>query len=748
MTVGRGGPAAVARLDELLLDTKLRVPHAAAGLVSRKELIRTARTSSCRVVGVTAPPGYGKSTLLAEWAGTEERQVAWVSLGRLDDDPTRLLTLLAAAFERASQSDGTVVHEMAGVGSSVLGRAAPHLAGVLHASPEPFVLMIDDLHELRSPACHDVLSLLVTAIPEGSQLATASREAQPHLPRLRAGRDALELTSRDLALDSGGARQIFAEAAVELTRDQAEHLATRTEGWPAGLYLAALVARDRGEPVLDVSGDDRYIADYLYRETLSQLDDGVRQFLRRSSVLDVASGPLCDSVLDRQDSQARLRELDASSRFVRAVDRRRVWYRYHAMFREFLRGELQRVEPEIIAELHIRAAAWYDENGSPALAVEHLLETGERRRCAEMVARIALPTYYNGHLSTVQRWLTALGDDLMKSYPPLAVLQGWLAALTGQTEDAQRWAAFLDGASFEGTPVDGSASFESARAMLRSAMCAQGPERAMQDARIATEQEEPWSVWRYLAVYLEGEAHLLAGDRDRAVALFEESASLSEHHGNAEGVALSQAELAWLAMDRGQWGEAARRTSSALQAVEDSRLQDYVTSLLTFSAASRLELHRGDRERAARLHARAMRGRTAATHALPYVAVRVRLQLAKVSWASADEGTTRHLLREIDDLLRHRPSLGALVDEVDELRATVEAASHRRRPPGAAPLTPAELRLLPYLQTHLTVAEIGARLFISRNTASSEISSIYRKLGVSSRSAAVQEATTAGLLGE
>ena len=221
---------------------------------------------------------------------------------------------------------------------SALGRAAPRLAAALNASPHPFVFFLDDLHELRSHACHDVLGVLVSAIPPGSQLVAASRNAQPHLPRMRAGRDAFELTSRDLALDSGGAKQIFAEARVDLTGDEAEHLTTRTEGWPAGLYLAALMARESREPILQVSGDDPYIADYLYGETLSQLAGDVQEFLRRTAVLDLASGELCDAVLDRQDSQQRLRALEASSLFVFPVDGRRRWYRFHPLFREFLLG--------------------------------------------------------------------------------------------------------------------------------------------------------------------------------------------------------------------------------------------------------------------------------------------------------------------------------------------------------------------------------------------------------------------------
>ena len=203
MTEGAGGavPSAALELDELLLDAKLAVPTPQPGSVSRAHLIETARASSCRVVGVTAPAGYGKSTLLAEWAGQEDRRVAWVSLARFDDDPAALLSLMASAYGRASGRT-ELVADMGGLGVSVLGRAAPRLAAAFRASPDPFVLMVDDLHELQSQDCHDALSVLISGIPSGSQLVASSRSEQPHLARLRASGDALEFGASDLALDA------------------------------------------------------------------------------------------------------------------------------------------------------------------------------------------------------------------------------------------------------------------------------------------------------------------------------------------------------------------------------------------------------------------------------------------------------------------------------------------------------------------------------------------------------------------
>jgi LuxR family maltose regulon positive regulatory protein len=741
-----GAASPAPELGQLLLDPKFSAPCPRPGMVSRAGLVEAARSNGRRLVAVTAPAGYGKSTFLAQWAEAEDRPVAWVSLDRFDDDPAMLLVSLASAYCRAGLGSASLVADMAGPGVSVLGRAAPLLASALRMSPAPFVLMLDDLHELQSPVCHDVLSVVISGISVGSQLAAASRSEQPHLPRLRAMGEALEFGAGDLALGASGARQIFAHAQVSLTAELAAAATERTEGWPVGLYLAALIAKQSHGQESAVTGDDRYVADYLYRESLMRQPEDVQRFLRRTAVLDQLYGPLCDAVLGSSGAAGRLRRLEASGLFLIPLDRQRHWYRYHALFREFLLDELRRTEPGLIVTLHQRAADWYEAHGSPALALEHLLDTTDWDRLVRLADALAQPTYNAGQLSAVQRWYRAIGDANIERYPPLAVLRCWAAVLTGDTAGAQRWAALVEAASFDGAPADGSASFASARAMLRAVMCAAGPEQAVADASFAVAQEPPWSAWRDQALCLCAEAHLLTGDVDQAGALFAESFTVAAAAGNTDVIVLSESELALLAMDRGRWAEAAGLVEVALAAIDDARMHDYATSVLAFAAAARLAMHRGDLMEANRELTRAMRARPSLTFATPFLAVRLRLQLAKVYWAIAGYSAARHLLREIDDILFRRPALGALLDEVSEFRRTV-TSSAQRGPAGGSPLTPAELRLIPYLQTHLTIGEIGERLFLSRNTVNSEVSSIYRKLGVSSRSGAVNQATAAGLLG-
>jgi LuxR family maltose regulon positive regulatory protein len=238
------------------------------------------------------------------------------------------------------------------------------------------------------------------------------------------------------------------------------------------------------------------------------------------------------------------------------------------------------------------------------------------------------------------------------------VLACWIAVFTGRAAAAERWAAVVDAASFDLVPGDGSASFESARAMFRAGMCAAGPEQMLADGSFAAAQEPAWSPWRDTALCMQAEALLLTGDVVQAAAVFAEAATLAATMSNTDSLVDSEAELAVLAMDRGCWAEAAEHLERALGAIDEYRMHDYPTSVLAFAGAARLAVHRGDRSEAERQLTQAMRARPSLTFALPYLAVRVRVQLAKVHWALGDLMTARHLLQEIDDVMHHRPALG------------------------------------------------------------------------------------------
>ena len=746
MSVGLYEPSpALPDIGQVPLDPKYAVPRPRPGTVSRGDLVAAARSAACRLVAVTAPAGYGKSAFLAEWAAREDRPVAWVSLDRFDDEPATLLTSLASACGRAGLGDPDRCLDPRDQHLPALTRAA-RLAAALRAGTAPFVFMLDDLQELRTPACRDVLGLLLAAIPPGSQLAAASRDEQPELPRLRAAADALEVGPADLTLDADGARQVFAAARVSLDPEQAAAVTKRTEGWPAGLYLAALIARESPGRATGLTGEDRYVADYLYREALVRQPQAIQRFLRRTAVLDRLCAPLCAAVLRSPAAGAQLRQVEGHSLFLTPLDREREWFRYHPLFREFLLGELRRTEPGLVATLHERAAGWHETRDAPAPAVEHLLQAGDQDRAARLVTRLARPTWMAGHLTTVRRWYQAVGDAVSAQHPPLAALRCWEGLLTGDPAGALRWADVVEEASFDDVPGDGAASFASARAMLRAALCADGPEAMTADAAFAAAREPAWSPWRDTALWLLAEAHLLAGDAGQARPLLTEASALAATFGNVAAIPVCEAQLALLDMDRARWPDAAARLDRALAAIEEGGLHDYPGSLLALAAAARLAVHHGDQKQARARLAQALRGRAVASYLLPHLAVRLRLQLARVCHTLADPETTQTLVGEIDGILSRRPALGALAAETGQFRALV-AAGAGAGTAGTAALTPAELRLLPYLQTHLTADMIAKELFISSHTVKTEVKAIYRKLGVSCRNDAVRTATSLGLLG-
>jgi LuxR family maltose regulon positive regulatory protein len=730
-------------LGGILLAGKVAVRPARQGAVSRRRLIDSARSHAARIVGVTAPAGYGKSTMLAEWAATESRPVAWASLDRLDDDPVTLLTLLATASATVSPRAAEVVAEMRGVGSTPLARSAPMLAAALTQASGPFVLFVDDVHTVPSLECQDVLEVVLGGVPEGSQVVLASRHEQSYLARLRIDATTREIGVDELRIDGDGARTIFDEAGVAVSDDDLAAVVERCEGWPTGIFLCAL-AVGGGVDVPAMAGDERLVADYLYHECLAGLPEDLRSFLRRTAVLDELSGALCDAVLESGDSRAILRRLETLGLFLVPLDRRRQWFRYHSLFREFLLAELDRLDSGMVAELHRRAADWFEQQDAPERAVEHLLAAGDGERAGALIADLALPAYQHGRIAVIDRWFSQLGDPLVEASPVLAVLAAWSAVLQGRSPESERWAAVLERIDPEGSAED-RAAFESARAMVRAAMCVDGPEQVLADATLAVASEPDWSPWRDQALHLLGSARLLAGDRAGARDAFVASSACAVEAGNSDSVLLCEAELAILAIDEGAWADAESHAHTAVRAIDDNHMEGYPTSALALAVSARLALRRGDTAAGERLLARAMRARVHCTHVLPYLAMRVRLQLAKVFAGMGDRAAARHMLREIDGLLARRPHVGVLAAEIDRFRTRLNESAGRV---SSVPLTPAELRLLPYLQTHLSIAEIGKRLYISRNTVSTEVGSIYRKLGVTTRGAAVDRAIESGLLGE
>jgi anti-anti-sigma factor len=397
------------------------------------------------------------------------------------------------------------------------------------------------------------------------------------------------------------------------------------------------------------------------------------------------------------------------------------------------------VDPMVIAALAAPGT-------SVVATMDSAMQTGDPEYVAGLVVRLALTTSYGGRLATLQRWFDWFDDhQLLERYPAVAVLGAWLQALVGHAAAAERWAdAAQRGGAVQGMLPDGTASIDGWLALLRAMMCRDGVEQLRSDAELACKLVPRGSLLRAPAVLLLGISHLLVGDFDNADGLLAEAVEVAEDTKATDTAALALAERAVVAIDRREWDRAGLLVEHARSLLHQGHLDDHVTNVLLYAVAARLAVHQGEVPRARADLAHSQRLRPQLTVALPIYSVQARLELVKVYLALTDTAGARTVLREVDELLRRRPDLGVLGQQADQLRARVDTM--RADVLGASALTAAELRLLPLLATHLTFRELGEQLHVSPHTVKTQAMSIYRKLGASSRSQAMQRAQQLGLL--
>jgi LuxR family transcriptional regulator, maltose regulon positive regulatory protein len=732
-----------------ILESKLTPAPTRSGLISRIRLLDWLEASAATpVVVISAPAGYGKTILAAEWAERDRRPFVWLSIDGHDNDPAVLLTYLAMGLDRVEPIDPAVFRALASRAASIAHTILPLLATALSSKALPVVVVVDDVQLLHDQEGLDALSVLVDHLPQGSQLAVLSR-GEPQLPMARwrvEGRLA-ELGPDELAMDQAEAGSLLAAARVELADGEVAELTRRTEGWPAALYLAALSIKTqhpRNAAGLEFSGRERFLVDYLQSALLAGLSPTEVQFLTRTAVLDRLSGPLCDAVLDTTGSAAVLGSLERSNLLVVPLDRQREWYRYHQLFRELLRGELERHEPELVGELTLRAAHWCQQHGLAEAAIGYAMDAGDADLVARGVEQAAIGVYRSGRLATVQRWFDWFDDlGLIQHYPAVAMLGAWIQALGGHAAAAERWADAAEQGSYEGRLPDGS-SIDGWRALLRAKLCRHGVTQMRTDAELALTLIPVGSLWRAPASLLLGISHLLAGDLGVADDVLAEAVEVAQDTGATLAASVALAERALLAIGRQDWQDAETLVEQARSLVIKAHLEGCATSMVVYAAAARVAIHRSDVALAQQDLARARQLRPQATHALPYYAVQARLELVRAYLALTDVAAAQLVFREVDDLLRWRPDLGILRDQANQLRAQLD---HLRGDLiGMTSLTTAELRLFPLLATHLTFREMGQQLYVSQHTVKSQALSIYRKLGVSSRGQAVQRVQEIGLL--
>ena len=668
-----------------LVEAKLHPPAQRPGTISRERLIRLLMAApSPPAVSIVAPPGYGKTMLLAEWVAREQRPVAWLTLDDFDNVPSVFLAYVAAAIDRIEPIDASIEAAMLEPGTRILAAAVPRLAFDLHRIGRPALLVLDDVHRLVDRTCLDALAALLDHLPPGFQVAMASRTT-PKLPlgRMRVERDLMEISRDDLALDLVETVALTSAAGFPLNPGEARALVERTEGWAAGIYLATLAGR-RSDTFPGAAGgvptQATFIAEYLRSELLPGLADDDVTFLTRSSILDVVEPPIAEAVTGLLGAAARLAALGRANQLIGEVGGTGGAYRYHNLLREFLQAELERREPGLSPLLHRRAATSYADAGRRELAVEHAFLGNDIDAASSLFLALFLAELYGGNADKLDRWLRTFDDAAFQRKPPLAVAGAWIHLLNGRPEDAVRLADIADASTFSGDPHDGSASFESSRAILRAVMARHGPEDMLVNAMFAASAERPGSPWRTNALLMVGSAHLLLGDEVAADAAFTDAVEA----GGIAGALVSWASRASLAMARRDWTAAGEFARESRAIIARAQLAHILPSLATYAVAARIAIHHGDLAQARQELVRAQLVRPLATYAAPWVAVGALLELARAYLAIADPAGARNVLSEADAIVRRRPALGTLNASLEEIRRDpAGGVDHPRWPVGA-----------------------------------------------------------------
>ncbi len=729
----------------IVLETKLHPPPARPELIERVGLLDHLAGSEASVVVVSAPAGYGKTVLLSQYAAVAARPFVWLSLDATDADRVLLALELATAIDRVAPVDARVFASLSSPAPAIERVVLPGLVNSLHAAGN-VALAVDDLHLVDSPGSVAVVSFLCEHLPPGAQLLVASRDTSAlPLGTLRVSGRLLELGWRDLMLSREEVEGLMRATGAPLEGQNLDALHERTEGWPAAVYLAALALRDGGDGLgsgIGVAGDDRDLVDYLSGELLTRLPPERLSFLLRTSVLDRFSAPLCDAVLGREDSAQEIAELEHANLFVQPLDRRREWYRYHPLFRDVLRAELARRDARSVPSLHRRASRWHEREGTPEEAVQHALAAKDMRRAADLVVDFARGLVIVGRLATVRRWLGAFPEGEFADSAPLALTAAWVMALYGEKDRARRYVSVAEGAPWRGRGPFDEPSLEAALALTRGVYGWEGVSRMRADALTAYRLLPAGHRAHEPAAVALGCSLMLLGRTAEAVPLLEEGSALGAASGPATLLALGV--LAQMALEEGQLDAAEARVRAGLALIAEQGLGDNTFSASVDTAAACLGARRGDLTRA-RVHLEKARAVLPRAAAAPWRSIRTRVLLGRAALALGDLPLAGALLEEARRELANYPDAGIL----PRLLVREERALQTAR--GGAgvlsePLTAAELRVLEGLPTHLSLAEIGETLHISRNTVKAHVRSIYTKLDVGGRADAVERARRHGVL--
>jgi LuxR family transcriptional regulator, maltose regulon positive regulatory protein len=732
-----------------VIEPKLMLPRVHAGMLRRTRLLEMLDAHGASSLTVLdAGVGYGKTTLVRSWCIERPEAVIWMTLDPADDDPVRLWTHLATAVDRLTQGLGARALTRLGVRRVRVETAVDELMNGVVAYGRPVTIVLDDLHAVRSAASLGSIAHAVERLPPGARVVVSTRsDPAVGLAKLRASRALIEVRARDLAFTVDEARELFVRERVELSSESVDLLVQRTEGWPAGLYLAALWLRDLEDPdegVRAFAGSARHVGDYLTAEVLTGLPAETRDFLVQTSLLGRFTPELCDAVLGREDSAAVLAELARSNMFLVALDARAHWYRYHHLFGELLQLELAR---DAARELRRRAADWCRAHGLIEEAIEYASAAGDAETVAELLLETHLEFIRGGRAGQFLGWVRRLPPEMLIEQPLLPAAGAAAAGLLGRPEvEIQRLLAVSDRSRRE-RPRAWSPYVEAVVELTRAeviergdvAAAAEHARRAVAAARAGAD------VLSVGALATLSQALFFAGDLDESRRIAVQAIERPDAPDVPDGYVGSLGLLALVDAEQGRNDSAERSARDALGfARKHFQADSWVASLahlgLALACAATGRLDEAEREA---LWGERLRRSTHPTvghaHAL-LVLAQVRVARSRLGPAAGDLKRARAMIGEFPDPGR-LPAIAASVEQ-DLTTARANVGNGRVvEDPSAA-----EVAVLRCLAAGLSRREIATRLYISLNTVKTHTRELYRKLGATSRAEAVARAEALGLL--
>jgi LuxR family transcriptional regulator, maltose regulon positive regulatory protein len=735
----------------------LRAPAPRPEQIVRRRLFDLLRNATdCKLSVISAPTGYGKTTLLAHWRRVEEANLsfAWVSLDEHDSDPIRLWRHIVEALRRVLPDEegfGTdVLVGMSAVGQEFAGTTLPTLVNELAELSERVVLVLDDYQFVTEEDAHESVAFFVEHLPQNVHVVISSR-TDPPLPlgRLRARGEMNEIRTEQLTFSEEEAECLLNEKmGLGIGPEDLSVLLERTEGWPAGIYLASLSLQNKEDKhafIESFRGSNRYIVGLLGEEVLSGLSEEVRLFLLETSVLRTMTGPLCVAVTGREDSAKLLRELAYSNLFVVLLDEQGEWYRYHHLFSELLLYELESGRPDLVPVLRGRASVWLEEAGFLEEAIRQALVAADYERVVLLIARHWYGYVFAGQAATVQRWLEALPEEMIIHDAPLVLAKAWICALGGRREESASLLALVENMPYEGPLPDGTASVESGVTILRAAFGYGGVQSIVEAARRATELESgKSSPWAALLLFALGSGLYLSGETSRARKPLEGALALT---GDSQHLvlAITSSFLSFVDTDQGYLEEAEAWARAACALVDRLRPYRVPQTSLAPIALGRVLAERGRLDEAQRELESGLSARRGMPGLSPWPTLIGLLALAPVRAARGDRAGGRAALAEARAILEASPDAGMFPDLLERQERNLRARRPREGQLNGE-LTERELDVLRLLGGELSARQMAQSLYVAPSTVRTQIKSIYRKLGVSSRGEAVEEAHARGLI--